>query len=58
MFQQLFHFELAGKIAVLRESATLEFPFSVEDVVLAGAAPYLSDDVKSRALAAKVLNLV
>jgi len=49
--------ELAKKIAVLPQTATLDFPFSVEEVVLMGRIPHQSDEATNRALVAKVLSL-
>lgn len=55
--ETLSHLGRARRIAVLLQSATLEFPFSVEEVVLMGRTPHLSDDVTNRALVAEVLDL-
>ncbi len=49
--------EKAKKIAVLPQTATLDFPFSVEEVVLMGRIPHESDQATNRVLVAKVLNM-
>jgi iron complex transport system ATP-binding protein len=55
--EKLSHLARARQIAVLPQTATLEFPFSVEEVVLMSRIPHLSDDITNRALVAQVLNM-
>lgn len=47
--------ELARKRAVLPQQSSLDFPFSVTDVVLMGRMPHRTSDVENRAIAAKTL---
>lgn len=49
--------ELARARAVLPQRSTLDFPFSVTDVVLMGRMPHRSSDAHNRAVAAQVLEL-
>lgn len=48
----------ASHIAVLPQSSELEFPFSVEEVVLMGRIPSASDDATNRMIVAEVLGLL
>ena len=47
--------ELARRRAVLPQQSTLDFPFSVNDVVLMGRMPHPTSEAENRAIAAEVL---
>ena len=47
--------ELARRRAVLPQQSTLDFPFSVNDVVLMGRMPHPTSEADNRAIAAEVL---
>ncbi len=47
--------ELARQRAVLPQQSTLDFPFSVNDVVLMGRMPHRTSEAENRAIAAEVL---
>ena len=49
--------QLARARAVLPQQSTLDFPFSVTDVVLMGRIPHAANDAEDRAIAARALDL-
>ena len=51
------HNDLARKRAVLPQQSTLDFPFTVNDVVLMGRIPHRTSDAENRMIATRVLAL-